>query len=104
MELRVSIERLGRTFEMLGYDEFHVSHGRGFSGGIIVAWCSDKVIATILQTIFQFIHLKIECPCDDYCDDDFTVVYGFTLTWESKTRGCFGINFIPFQLVALVGG
>ena len=59
MELRVDASRLKRTFNMLGFDEFHFSNTRGFSGGIVVAWRSDRVQGTVLTIHFQFIHLQI---------------------------------------------
>lgn len=59
MELRVDAERLRRSCQLLGFDEFHFSNGRGFSGGIIVAWKINRVSAIVLATKFQFIHFYV---------------------------------------------
>lgn len=57
MELRVDASRQKRTFNLLGFEEFHFSSTRGMSGGIVVAWRGDRVHGTVLTTHFQFIHL-----------------------------------------------
>lgn len=60
VELRVDAERLKRPVNRLGFDEFHYSNGRGFSGGIIVAWRSDTVEAVVTEIHFQFVHLSVK--------------------------------------------
>lgn len=59
MELRVDPFKLQKTFELLGFDGFLGSDGRGFAGGIIVAWKLSKVSISLIAKDFQFLHVKV---------------------------------------------
>lgn len=94
MELRVDAERLRRSCHLLGFDEFHFSNGRGFSGGIIVAWKSGNVNISILYTHFQFIHMKVAT--------DFSLL--FILRQEKGIKEGFGQSFRPWLIETWVCG
>lgn len=60
METRTDAVKLQQTFEILGFDGFLFSEVRGYSGGIIVAWRSDRVAVSLLVKDFQFLNLQVQ--------------------------------------------
>lgn len=55
--------------------------GRGFAGGIIVAWKTRNISISVLETNFQFIHMQVQVrDSSPWC---FTAVYASPVdaTW-----------------------
>lgn len=99
VELRVDASRLRRTFQLLGFDEFHFFNVRGFSGGIIVAWSSSRIRVAVMEIHFQFIHLEVTIEM---------ISCGFLQQFMPimlKTRSvCFGTNCSVYLLLCQVLG
>ncbi|CAJ2649027.1 unnamed protein product [Trifolium pratense] len=57
METHISPLKLQQSFQLMGFDGFNYSENRGFAGGIIVVWKSNKVDveeASLVQTWDEF--------------------------------------------------
>ncbi|PNY17667.1 hypothetical protein L195_g014415 [Trifolium pratense] len=73
METHISPLKLQQSFQLMGFDGFNYSENRGFAGGIIVVWKSNKVDVEEASKHFQYIHLKIKMQNGGYWF--FTTVY-----------------------------
>ncbi|CAK8579249.1 unnamed protein product [Lathyrus sativus] len=60
METRVTSDNLTPTLERLRFDKFVVSEASRFSGGIVMAWKSEKVNVDVIYTYFQFLHINLK--------------------------------------------
>jgi hypothetical protein len=66
METRCDPLKLRRTFELLGFDDMVSTEVRGFAGGIVVAWKRDNITVDVCKISFQYIHLHVKYPNDDW--------------------------------------
>lgn len=73
VETRMEPHKLEKTFILLGFNILVRSEVRGFSGGISMAWKSNRVKVDVLQKYFKFLHTKIKFEGEEECL--FTPVY-----------------------------
>ncbi|WJX12066.1 hypothetical protein P8452_02605 [Trifolium repens] len=66
METRCDPNKLRRTFELLGFDDFVATEVRGYAGGIVVAWKRNKITVDVCKKGFQYIHLRVNYPNDKW--------------------------------------
>ncbi|MCH82272.1 hypothetical protein A2U01_0003073 [Trifolium medium] len=62
METRCDPNKLRKTFNLLGYDNFSATEVQGYAGGIIVAWKKDDISVEVCIKSFQYMHLKVNYP------------------------------------------
>jgi hypothetical protein len=66
METRCDPNKLRRTFELLGFDDFAATEVRGYAGGIVVVWKKDKITVDVCKQSFQYLHLRVKYPNDEW--------------------------------------
>ncbi|KAF7813509.1 ribonuclease H [Senna tora] len=60
LETRCNKNRAQTIFSRLGFSKWHVQESNGFAGGIWVAWSPDLGEVEVLESDFQFVHLRIK--------------------------------------------
>ncbi|WJX47132.1 hypothetical protein P8452_33857 [Trifolium repens] len=73
MELRCDPNKLRRSCQLLGYDEFVATDVEGYAGGILVAWKKDYFTVDVCIKSIQYIHLRVKYPNRDWWF--FTSIY-----------------------------
>lgn len=64
METQTNPFYLEKTFKMLGFDKLIGSEVRVFSGGIAMAWKSDKLKVEVMKIHFRFMPMYASPRCE----------------------------------------
>ncbi|KAF7824429.1 ribonuclease H [Senna tora] len=59
LETKSSVDKSQGLFASLGFTSFHCQQGRGFAGGIWIAWKDDMDRVEVIQSHFQLVHMCV---------------------------------------------
>ena len=82
LEIRITIDRGIEIIKRLGFDNWELMLGDGYSRGIWIGWKSQKVVIEMVHENYQYMHMKIKA--NNGSDWFFTAIYA-NLASEMKT-------------------